>query len=250
MYCSKCGQENPDGVQACRACGAALIQSTIQTPNLGIKTSGMAIAALVLGILSMFTCGLTTIPAIILGIISLVKIGQSGGSLSGRGFAIAGMVVPFVLIPLIALMMGILMPALVRVRQVAFRITCGTNMSDLGKIMLIYAGDYDEKFPTPSNWCDLLNEYEKINPEKFRCKGAPEGPCNFAMNVNIEKLGTSSPPDMVLLFETQPGWNQAGGPEILTTDNHLGEGCNVLFVDMHAEFVTTSRLRYLRWKPD
>ena len=250
MYCSKCGQENPDGARVCRACGAALIQSTMQSPGIGVKTSGMAIAALVLGILSMFTCGLTTIPAIILGIVSLVKIERSGGSLSGRGFAIAGMVVPVVLIPMIALMMGIMMPALARVRQVAFRITCGTNMSDLGKLMLLYAGDYDEKFPTPSNWCDLLSEYTEINPETFRCKGAPEGPCNYAMNINVEKLGISSPPDMVLLFETRPGWNQSGGPEILTTDNHQGEGCNVLFIDMHAEFVTTSRLKSLRWKPD
>jgi prepilin-type processing-associated H-X9-DG protein len=147
MYCSKCGQKNPDDVQVCSACGAALIQSTIQTPNLGIKTSNMAIVALVLGILSIFTCGLTTIPAIILGIVSLVRIEKSGGSLTGRGFAIAGIVVPSVTLPLIALFMGIMMPALARARQVAFRMVCGTNLAGIGKAMVIYAGDYDEQFP-------------------------------------------------------------------------------------------------------
>lgn len=70
------------------------------------------------------------------------------------------------------------------------------------------------------------------------------------MNENIEELGTSAPSDMVLLFETYPGWNQSGGPEILTTDKHQGEGCNVLFVDLHIEFVQMKRLNNLKWKPD
>ncbi len=52
---------------------------------------------------------------------------------------------------------------------------------------------------------------------------------------------------MVLLYETHPGWNQVGGPEILTVDNHQGEGCNVLFVDGHVEFVKSPGLPQLRW---
>ena len=67
------------------------------------------------------------------------------------------------------------------------------------------------------------------------------------MNKNVEELGTSAPPDMVLLFETHPGWNQAGGPEILSTDNHQGLGCNVLFIDNHVEFVKTEDLDKLKW---
>lgn len=250
MYCSKCGTQNPDDAKVCHACSSRLIQSTIPAPGIRAKTSGMAVAAMVLGILSIFTCGLTIIPAVILGIVSLVRIGRSGGNLSGRGFAIAGIVVPTALLPLLALLIGILMPALARVRHIAFRMTCGNNISGLGELMLLYAGDYDEKFPTPSNWCDLLNKYTEMHPRSFRCIGGPAGRCNYAMNANVEKLGTSSPPDMVLLFETQPGWNQAGGPEVLTTDNHQGEGCNVLFVDLHVEFVTEQGLKYLRWKPD
>ena len=167
MYCSRCGQQNPDGAKFCGACGAALIQSTIQTPNFGIKTSGMAIAAMVLGILGIFTCGLTAIPAIILGIVSLVRIEKSGGSLTGRGFAIAGIVVPCVMLPLIALLMGIMMPALARTRQVAFRMVCGTNLSGIGKAMVIYAGDYDEELPRSggidSTWSKNIPNYKASN---------------------------------------------------------------------------------------
>jgi prepilin-type processing-associated H-X9-DG protein len=77
------------------------------------------------------------------------------------------------------------------------------------------------------------------------------GPCNYAINKNVEELGTSSPPDMVLLFETnRPGWCQDGGPEILTTNHHNGEGCNILFVDGHVEFVRTKDLNRLKWTPN
>ncbi|MFO7906770.1 MAG: hypothetical protein R6U98_29210, partial [Pirellulaceae bacterium] len=44
---------------------------------------------------------------------------------------------------IIALLMGIMMPALARVRQMAYRMLCGTNLSGLGKVMLIYANDND-----------------------------------------------------------------------------------------------------------
>jgi len=127
----------------------------------------MAIAALVLGIMSIFTCGLTAIPAIILGIVSLVRIEKSGGSLTGRGFAIAGIVVPSVMLPLIVLLMGILMPALARTRQLAFRMTCGTNLSGIGKAMLIYANDYEDELPRAggrkSTWSKNIPNWQASN---------------------------------------------------------------------------------------
>jgi len=53
---------------------------------------------------------------------------------------------------------------------------------------------------------------------------------------------------MVLLFETRAGWNQFGGPELLAPENHQGDGCNILFNDMHVEFVETERFGELRWE--
>ena len=44
-------------------------------------------------------------------------------------------------------------------------------------------------------------------------------------------------------------WNQVGGPEILTTENHKGEGCNIGFADGHCSFVKTGDLDTLRWEP-
>lgn len=94
MKCVKCGTENPDGAQLCRACSWVLSSTVIATTSESAKTSGLAITALVLAVLSPFTCLVTAIPAVVCGIVGLVKIEKSGGLLKGRGFAIAGIVVP------------------------------------------------------------------------------------------------------------------------------------------------------------
>jgi len=120
-----------------------------------------------------------------------------------KGFTLVELLV---VIAIIALLMGILMPALARVRQLAFRMTCGTNLSGIGKAMLIYANDYEDELPraggrnstwgaTP-NWTAadrrlafglatdgsggtasisscfyLLVKYSEVTPKSFICKG-------------------------------------------------------------------------------
>jgi prepilin-type N-terminal cleavage/methylation domain-containing protein len=61
-----------------------------------------------------------------------------------KGFTLVELLV---VIAIIALLMGILMPALARVRQLAFRMTCGTNLSGIGKAAMLYANDYEDELP-------------------------------------------------------------------------------------------------------
>ena len=120
MYCPKCGAMNPDSARLCSACGQVTEAAVAQVPGdpaRGPQTSGWAIAALVLGVLSPFTCMLTTLPAVVAGIVALVKIGNSNGRSTGTGMAIAGMVLPVVMLPFAAIGMGIMMPALARLIQ-------------------------------------------------------------------------------------------------------------------------------------
>jgi len=247
MFCPKCGTENPEGANVCSRCGCVLSSVTATVSVSKARTSGLAIASLVLGILSFCTFLLTAPLAIIFGIISLVLITKSRGQLKGTGLAVAGIAIPVVALPIVAILMAIMMPALARVRVIAYRQVCGINMAGLGKAMLLYAGDSNEVYPTPEHWCDLLIKYEDCDRKQFRCKGDREGPCSYAMNKNITKSGPNSPPDMVLLFESKPGWNQSGGPELLTMENHGGEGCNILFNDCHAAFVKPEDIRKLKW---
>ena len=252
MKCPKCGTENPNDAKSCWSCSSVLPGTSTTAPVQQPKTSGLAIASLVLGILSPITCFITAIPAIVLGIVALVKVSKSAGRLKGNGLAIAGIVIPPVSLPVVAMVMAIMMPAFARTRTIAFRMVCAQNLSGISKAMRIYASDYNDTFPTPSKWCDLLVEHQNTSKHTFACPEAlmkyrSADQCNFAMNKNVEKLGGNVPSNTVLLFESAPGWNQTGGPEILTTDNHQGQGCNVLFVDGHVEFVKTEYLSNLNW---
>ena len=60
-----------------------------QPPAASPKASGLAMTSLVLGCLGLFTCGITALVGLILGIIALVRINKSNGQLGGQGMAMA-----------------------------------------------------------------------------------------------------------------------------------------------------------------
>ncbi len=102
-------------------------------------------------------------------------------------------------------------------------------------------------YPDPTNWCDALGfAYSKSEMKILICPSASEGKCYYAMNPNC---GPNSPGDMVLLFETKAGWNEHGGPELFTLDNHDPRGGCVLLNDGTVKFIRTEEeLNALRWK--
>jgi prepilin-type N-terminal cleavage/methylation domain-containing protein len=61
-----------------------------------------------------------------------------------KGFTLVELLV---VIAIIALLMSILMPALARVRALAQRVVCGAHLSSIGKQLIIYSNDYDDKYP-------------------------------------------------------------------------------------------------------
>jgi hypothetical protein len=112
----------------------------------------------------------------------------------------------------------------------------------------------EKTYPAPCEWCDAVvrrryqacSTSEKDIKSLFTCPSVGEGKCHYAMNPNCKP---DSPPDMVLLFETKAGWNQHGGPELFTFDNHDPKGGCVLLNDGTVKFIRNEEeLHCLRWK--
>jgi prepilin-type N-terminal cleavage/methylation domain-containing protein/prepilin-type processing-associated H-X9-DG protein len=164
-----------------------------------------------------------------------------------KGFTLVELLV---VIAIIAMLMGILMPALARVRQLAFRLVCGTNLSGIGKAMLIYANDYEDELPRaggrtstlgrPVNWTAadrntayglnptdgsggratitscfyLLVKFAEVTPKSFVCKGE-SGVTEF-------KLSDEVPPALPANFELIQAWDFGR----TTTDDSPAKHCS------------------------
>lgn len=163
MKCPNCDKENHIGATACFYCQEALPENTafrIRVSKAAVASVGLAFVSL--GMLAVcFAVGNSTSPpnhrlinacvsvwlttsaiAIALGIIGLIQMSRSGGRLTGGVFAATAITVPLVTVTI----MGLL-PALTRPRSIAFKMVCGTNLSGIGKAMLIYANDYEDELP-------------------------------------------------------------------------------------------------------
>jgi hypothetical protein len=157
MNCPKCGTQNPDDVQVCTSCGSELTLPPTTSESIKVKTSIFAITAFVFAILTLFLLPfalplrgnpivgiwlIAAILAIFLGIVGLIEIGLSAGKVAGKAFAAMA-----VAIPVVFYFVMCFLAVLARPRSIAFRMVCGSNLSGIGRAMLIYANDYDNEFP-------------------------------------------------------------------------------------------------------
>jgi hypothetical protein len=150
------------------------------------------------------------------------------------------------------------------IQQFDFRVHCASNLKNLWhRIRLYYKVEKNRlrdsadktkmSYPISTKWCDLMMQaYQTLGMldenimRPLICPSAGEGKCHYAMNPNCK---SDSPFDMVLLFETKAGWNQHGGPELFTFDNHDPKGGCVLLNDGTVKFIRTKEeLQQLRWK--
>ena len=144
------------------------------------------------------------------------------------------------------------------------RVKCASNLNDLWHRLRLYhltekrrlqdtSNKNETIYPTLTEWCNVMErtyaslgmtDENVIRPHQ--CPSAGTGKNHYAMNPNCRP---DSPADMVLLFETEAGWNQHGGLELFTFDNHEPKGGCVLLNDGTVKFIrTTEELKQLRWK--
>ena len=224
------------------------------------KTSGLAIASLVLGICGFVSCGITSIAGVILGIIGLVSISKSAGQLKGQGLAVAGIVVStitLVLVPMMCILIAILTPALTSARSQARTAATMNHAKQLCLAMIMYSDEHDGRFPPADNWPDVLAPYLGHEERILRSLFNPEAGRAWAMNAHLggrQRSDIDQPHRVVLVFEAAYGSLPSGGRELLPEEpsRHRGyanRGYVIGFLDGHVEMVRPERLDELIWQP-
>ncbi len=200
----------------------------------------------------------------------------------GRRRRLAGftLVELLVIVAIIALLIGLLLPAVWAVRASAQRITCLNNLHEIGMSTQIYVTTYDAYPPAYMNnpppqvssastayWTDYLKQYLGTNTSVFQCpadpnkKPSPWDPSvtlsygmnsfNFVDNTHCFWYGVKrfdvAYPERVILFADSTGgdfWVGGGGvlrnPVPCVDYRHLGSVFNAVYCDGHAEGRTTT----------
>ena len=117
------------------------------------KRSRVAVASLVLGFVALVPIlGMPfAIGAIICGIIALAKAGKPPYMQTGKGFAVAGIVMGgmgLIMIPVVSLLIAILLPSLGKARELANRSACAANLRGIESAMIIYSAENTDQYPT------------------------------------------------------------------------------------------------------
>jgi prepilin-type processing-associated H-X9-DG protein len=130
------------------------------------------------------------------------RIKSSRGALKGHGVALAGTVLSalmLILLPMLAILAGMLLPALARAKSRAQSIACANQLKQLGLGVRVFAIDHDGKFP--SNWQVVSNEINNLT--LFICPAdgdhipatswATLGPANITYELSSPAEGEVNP---------------------------------------------------------
>lgn len=177
MNCPKCGAETHPQALFCPKCRATMQDSpgtntpppqaqpspttpvrpmpqTSAAPMYGsdnAQNSSMAIAAFILSVVGIFTCGLLVvgdIVAIILAIVALVQIQNSAGRLKGSGFAIAALCITVLTL---LVWTAVLAPVFMKGRSKAKQASCMSNQRMIATSILMYCQDHNGAYPASLN---------------------------------------------------------------------------------------------------
>jgi len=139
-----------------------------------------------------------------------------------KGFTLVELLV---VMAVIAILAGMLVPALGKAREQGRRTSCMNNLKQIGLAVAIYRLDYNEAFPSS---LDLLyNSTDPItgyidNLKIFVCpstgNAVPANPDNG--DYTYTKPTTNNPASSTVIVEDKAG-NHAGGANKLSVDGHV-----------------------------
>lgn len=220
-----------------------IVAAANQPPALPVKRPNriMALIALVLSVLP-----LTVIPAVVLAGIALVLTKKKPQQFGGKRLAAAALIVCAIWV--IGIPTTIYFGRPILMRKMMRRDDCFTHARSLTTSLQIVSIANNGVFPSADSWCDAI-KHEVTSKTHYQCPNDPKhGECAFAYN---EKLsGVKDPnPQTVMIFESDLGWNGAGGiSNVVATPRHRGF-IVVGFANGNLRGVTPQQLKTLRWEP-
>lgn len=154
--CPSCANPISADATFCPTCGRDLTLTGVPSGSgpssaqlVQAKTSGMAVASLVLSFFSLFL--IPGILAIVFGHVSRGKIKRSAGKLKGEGVALAGLVLGYLgvaAIPFLLIIAAIAIPNLLRSRIAANQASAVGSLRTLNTAVITYASTYERGFPS------------------------------------------------------------------------------------------------------
>jgi len=220
------------------------------------KTSGLAIASLILGIVGGCSLGLLSIVGLVLGIVASKKIKASGGTIGGRGMAVAG-----IIISIVTLILGLVLAGGVFVAWfagskaigMAEQVVSETNITNLCKAAISYSADNGGALPPADSWPEALRKGGYLSGNDLLVlPGKKDASRAYAMNAKLGGVDISQVrqrTQTVLFFECSPGAPPSGGPSDLPPEPPHTGGWGIGFCDGHPEIVPLNRRDQLIWDP-
>jgi type II secretory pathway pseudopilin PulG len=234
MFCQKCGQAVAEGAYFCPKCGSNVgagtnpgFSPTAPVPANQQKTSGLAIASLICGIL--FPFFIPAILAIIFGHISLSQIKQSAGRLTGRGLAIAGLVLGYMeiaLMPIMLIIAAIAIPNLLRAKMAANESSAMGSIRTLNTAEVAYVTEHPDR-----GYTCTLSDLREAGITDALATGSKSGYVFELLSCSAETPGGANPKFQVIAYPLKKGGT---GQRAFCSDESLvirydrsgsGQGC-------------------------